>query len=176
MILDMPPATKEQIQSTSYLDAHTKALVEEIGNARKIEIKRYRGIDLEVFPKVFFPLPYSSKIDGITGTDIRNYNGKRILDVGSGTGIRTIVAGLSGAREVVAVDIVDEAIANTRTNVRRYNLEDKVRVIKSNLFENVEGRFDVIIGYLPLVDHPIQEDWELAVFDPEYSIHSSFFC
>lgn len=157
------------------VDPHTQALINQIESAKEKYIARYRGIDWEVFPKVFFPLSDSSLIDGITGEDIRDYNGKRVLDVGSGTGIMSVIAGLSRAKEVVAVDINEDAVRNTRANVKRYNLQEKVKVLQSDLFQKIDGDFDVIIGYLPLVSHEITEDWQRAIFDPDFSLHKRFF-
>ncbi|MBS3081159.1 50S ribosomal protein L11 methyltransferase [Candidatus Pacearchaeota archaeon] len=173
----MIPCLLEQCEKRNFqdIDYHTQALFEQMCSANNPYTADYRGIELIVYPRVFFPLPYSSQLRGITKTDVKNYSGKRVLDVGSGTGIRSIVAGLSGAKKVVATDINENAAENTQENVIKYNLDDKIEVLESNLFDNVDGIFDIIIGYLPIVSHDVHEIWELAVFDPDYSIHRRFF-
>jgi len=77
--------------------------------------------------------------------------GKKVLDIGTGTGLIAIEAAKKGA-DVVAVDINTEAIDYAKEQARKENLEDKIDFIESDLFENVEDNFDFILfnpPYLP---------------------------
>lgn len=76
----------------------------------------------------------------------------RVLDLGTGSGIQALAA-LSNhdVGEVVAVDIDEEAVNQLKDKIKSQRLR-KISVIKSNLFENVEGKFNTIIfnpPYLP---------------------------
>ncbi len=76
----------------------------------------------------------------------------RMLDVGTGSG----VIALSLARKfpdatVVAVDISDDALALARENGARLGLNDRVQFQKSDLLENLDERFDLIVANLPYV-------------------------
>src|SRR3989338_8564059 len=79
---------------------------------------------------------------------IRQYAIGRVLDVGTGSGIQAITAASSPqVREVVAIDLNEEAIER----LKEQNIP-KIRPIVSDLFENVSGKFDLIIfnpPYLP---------------------------
>jgi len=71
--------------------------------------------------------------------------GKRVLDMGSGSGIQAKAALNSGAKEVLAVDIDAESVKELRKR--------GLNTIKSDLFKHVKGKFDLIIfnpPYLPL--------------------------
>jgi release factor glutamine methyltransferase len=75
--------------------------------------------------------------------------GERLLDVGTGTGIAALHGAKAGAR-VTAVDISPHAVACARSNALKNDL--RVEVLQSDLFERVEGLFDVIVfnpPYLP---------------------------
>lgn len=75
--------------------------------------------------------------------------GERILDMGSGAGLISLHAAKAGG-EVVAVDINPHAVECTRKNALRNNL--RMDVLMSDLFEKVDGYFDVIAfnpPYLP---------------------------
>lgn len=75
--------------------------------------------------------------------------GERLLDMGCGAGLISLHAAKAGA-EVVAADINPHAVECTRKNAMRNNL--KVEVRESDLFEKVDGYFDVIAfnpPYLP---------------------------
>lgn len=80
------------------------------------------------------------------------YAGKKVLDLGSGSGILGVVMGMYGAAEVAMSDISPEAIANSRENVAIFSLLDKAQVIESDLFENIEEIFDVIVFNHPFFD------------------------
>ncbi|MCD6370592.1 MAG: DUF2431 domain-containing protein [Thermoplasmata archaeon] len=75
--------------------------------------------------------------------------GRKTLEMGTGNGIIAIECAKSGSK-VVAVDIDPEAIEELKLKSKKEGLRIEARV--SNLFQNVSGRFDVIIfnpPYLP---------------------------
>ncbi|NPA76937.1 MAG: methyltransferase [Candidatus Diapherotrites archaeon] len=75
--------------------------------------------------------------------------GKRVLDMGTGTGILAVNAALRGAH-VTAVDINPLALDCTRRNAEAEGVW--VRTIQSDLFERVDGTYDIITfnpPYLP---------------------------
>jgi release factor glutamine methyltransferase len=67
--------------------------------------------------------------------------GERFLEMGSGSGLIAIHAARAGAT-VTATDINPHAVECTRRNAMRNDA--RVNVVKSDLFENVEGMFDTI--------------------------------
>ncbi len=78
--------------------------------------------------------------------------GMKVLDMGTGSGIQAITAKEQGA-DVLAVDINKECL----------NLKN-IKTLRSNLFEKVKGKFDLIIfnpPYLP-EDKREPEDSKLA--------------
>ncbi|GMR23275.1 MAG: hypothetical protein BMS9Abin37_1690 [Acidobacteriota bacterium] len=54
--------------------------------------------------------------------------GCRVVDVGTGTGILSMVAAHEGARAVLAIDVDPAAVECARANLERNGLSDKVRV------------------------------------------------
>ncbi len=81
------------------------------------------------------------------------YRNGDVLDMGSGTGIQGVVMGLYGAKKIMFADISSSAIKNTNENVKRYSLGAVARVVASDLFENVTGKFDLIV-----FNHPFFSD------------------
>jgi release factor glutamine methyltransferase len=79
---------------------------------------------------------------------------KRVLDIGSGSGIQAVAAINSGAKSVIATDIDKESLVHIRKIVK--DNEYNIKIIKSNLFQNIKGKFDLVIfnpPYLPLDDN-----------------------
>jgi len=72
--------------------------------------------------------------------------GKRVLDVGCGSGILSLAAAKLGCAEVLALDYDPLAVRVARENVRLNNLEHHVEVRESNLLARAEAQFDVIIA------------------------------
>jgi release factor glutamine methyltransferase len=75
--------------------------------------------------------------------------GERFLEIGCGSGLVSLHAAKAGAT-VTAADINPHAVECTKKNAVGNNL--RIEVIRSDLFEKVDGCFDVIIfnpPYLP---------------------------
>ncbi len=132
----------------------------------------YRGFRLVVFPNVFVPRQIS-KIEGVSPKNILMYRDKKVLDMGSGTGIQGIIAHQAGEREVVAVDINPWACGNTNENFKKYSVT-KSKVIESDLFQNIFEKFDSIVAYLPSIDAPVNELREKAIYDPGFNTFRRF--
>ncbi len=79
--------------------------------------------------------------------------GKRVLDVGTGSGILSIAAAKLGAAEVVATDIDDAALEAAMENAKRNEVEGKIKFVKSDLLRRVSGQFDIVLSNLltPLI-------------------------
>ncbi len=90
-----------------------------------------------------------------------------ILEIGTGSGCIAIACALAfpGAR-VVATDISADALAVAAANVARHGVGDRVRLLHADIYDGVEGRFDLIISnppYVPAADMqsaPPELGWE----------------
>ncbi len=76
------------------------------------------------------------------------------LDMCTGSGCLAILTALAFPNAMVdAVDLSDDALAVARRNVDEYELEEQVRLVKSDLFSNLKGAtYDVIISNPPYVN------------------------
>lgn len=132
------------------------------------------GITIDIYPGVFPPISDFSEsckviLDVLEGRVL----GKKVLDIGTGTGILAIKAALLGASSVDAIDICPVALECARHNVRLNELDERVRVFRSDLFSDVQGSYDLILGNLPILN------WKrghIVMVDPGFGIHKRLFC
>lgn len=99
----------------------------------------------------------------------KNIENPKILDIGTGTGCIPITLMLENP-DIIAdtVDISAGAIEIARKNALFHNVLNNFRIIKSDLFENVKEKYDIIVSnppYIPLKD---KENLQIEVrdFDP----------
>ena len=84
----------------------------------------------------------------------QNLKGKKILDMGTGSGILAITAAKNGG-DVTAVDISPEALKAAEKNAKRQNV--KIKFILSDLFENIAEKYDLIIFNPPYIPEDEQD-------------------
>ncbi|MGL4405705.1 MAG: peptide chain release factor N(5)-glutamine methyltransferase [Notoacmeibacter sp.] len=90
-------------------------------------------------------------VDAVTGLVQRKPN-CRILDIGTGTGIiaLTLLARAPEA-EALATDISERALETALINAKSLNLNTRFSAQKANMFEGVEGKFDLIVSNPPYI-------------------------
>lgn len=99
--------------------------------------------------------------------DIKSKNEKPlVLDIGTGSGAIAITIQKETDSKVFAVDVSEKAIKIARHNAE--SLEADVEFIQSDLFENVEGRFDFIVSNPPYIETSVIEtlDDEVKLNEP----------
>jgi ribosomal protein L3 glutamine methyltransferase len=80
---------------------------------------------------------------------------RRILDLCTGCGCLAILAARAFPEaRVDASDISRAALEVAARNVRRHKLAGRVRLVQSDLFEELEGRYDLILSNPPYVSTP----------------------
>lgn len=78
-----------------------------------------------------------------------NLKNKKVLDIGCGSGILSVVSSKLGAKEVFATDIDPLAIEATLDNAD-LNKITNIKAVEGSLLEKVEGKYDVVIANILL--------------------------
>ncbi len=136
------------------------------------ELFDYLGLTLVVPPHVQVIESTSDLLGRVVLDEVRP--GERVLDMGTGSGVNAILAATRGA-DVVAVDLNPHAVEAARANAERNGVADRISIRQSDLFAEVEGRFDLVV-----FDPPFRwmkpRDWaEAAITDEDYRALTAFF-
>ena len=76
-----------------------------------------------------------------------DFKDKSLIDIGTGTGILSVFAKMSGASHVLALDMSATALEWCRKNAKRNNVEIDAEI--NNLTEYIDEKADVILANLP---------------------------
>ncbi|MDU3457194.1 MAG: peptide chain release factor N(5)-glutamine methyltransferase [Peptoniphilus harei] len=165
----------------SYLVSHDEDLLDSKIENKYFEIleKRQKGIPLQyilgeedfygrtfkVIEGVLIPRQDTEiSVEKILNI-IENNQINNMLEIGCGTGIVSISVDLEISVDVTAVDISEKAIENTRINKEKLN--SKIKIINSDLFSNINEKFDLIYSNPPYIKSKEIDNLQVEVRDYE---------
>ena len=161
--LHLAPDFPDTYLDTRLVDSEKTAVVELL--QKRVETRQpapyltheswFMGIPFYVDERVLIPRsPIAELIEHSFEPWIDPDSVARILDMCTGSGCIAIAcAETFPMAEVDAAELSEDALAVARINVERFLLADQVRLVQSDLFENLQGeRYDVIVSNPPYVD------------------------
>ncbi|WP_407397419.1 50S ribosomal protein L11 methyltransferase [Anaerovibrio sp.] len=96
--------------------------------------------------------------------------GMKVFDVGTGSGILSIIAAKLGAKDIQAVDYDESVLKIVQENLEENHVENVISVSQSDLMQNVQGKAnlvianivaDIIIRLFDQLDEHLEEDGTL---------------
>ncbi len=122
-----------------------------IYNRSRTRHSQAAGLRLTVRPTVFHPRWFITSEYFAAFVRQMDLKGKRVVDVGTGSGILALSAAKAGAASVIAIDINPNAALSAGDNARLNDLTDQVTAVCSDLMSALAPRpiFDVIISSPP---------------------------
>ena len=124
-------------------------------------------------PNIFFGTEFLAKELIKVVTEFQPYKPK-LLEIGTGAGYKSILAILNGASNATCTDINRDALKNAEENVNKYNMQDRITVKYSDVFNELDTneKFDIIIWNFPFGHVNKSADeldmLERALLDPFY--------
>ncbi|OED37105.1 protein-(glutamine-N5) methyltransferase, release factor-specific [PVC group bacterium (ex Bugula neritina AB1)] len=123
---------------------------------------------LKVNPDVLIPRPETEELCEKILKRCEEVPPQSILDIGTGSGaIAIALAQKWSDANVVALDICEKALRVAQFNVEKYDLSKRIKLLKSDLFDNCQGNFDLIVSNPPYISEEEMEEVPSLVKDHE---------
>lgn len=154
ILCDVLGIGRDKLETTAFLSRQDLDKCVKIAKERATHIPlqyvlgytNFYGYNILVKNGVLIPRP---ETELLCEQVVKRATGKRILDLCTGSGAIAIATKLSAVCDVQASDLSDAAL-----EIARYNAEvlsADVKFVQSDLFENIEGKFDIIVSNPPYI-------------------------
>jgi release factor glutamine methyltransferase len=129
------------------------------------------GLTFAIDKRSMVPRPETEELVELLQSRIENRE-SRIVDVGTGSGVIALsLAKQFPNAEIVATDISEYALALARENAARIKPGERVQFRKSNLLDDIDGVFDIIVANLPYISTQDRSSLSREVLhDPEVAL------
>jgi len=139
-----------------------------------INQKSFWNFDLDVSKKVLIPRPETEVLIEMVTKEINKNKNLKFLDIGCGSGCISISLLEYYKKSVgTGIDISKDAILNTKINLSNYNLINRIKLLRKNIFiYETDKKFDLIISnppYLKLSDY-INLDPGIKKYEPKEAL------
>ncbi len=109
-------------------------------------------LKLTINPGVFNPDPDLTYSSSIILENFPNVEGKKILDIGTGSGILLINSLNDGAKVGLGTDIDIKALECARMNLQINRVDNRSVLVWSDIFSSVYDKFDIMFANLPIIE------------------------
>lgn len=149
--------------------------------------KEFYGLDFKVDPNTLIPRPETEMLVETTLKKLTSLKGKiSVIDVGTGSGniIISIVNGIKGGKDdtkkFYGLDISSGTLRVARYNAKKYQLDKKIRLIRSDLLEYFFSHISllddrcIIVANLPYLSKEIYAVTmpDVKNFEPRFALMS----
>ncbi len=121
-----------------------------------VGVQPFCGLDMRVTPAVLTPRPETEDLVEKSAALFERQGRYEFLDMCTGSGCIAVALANKFPRAVItAVDVSTQALQVAQENARLHRVEERIRLLQSDLWENVQGTFDLIISnppYIPTAD------------------------
>ena len=148
-------------------------IYEELKKIDKKQIVKILGKEIIVLPGLFAPIFVDSITLAETVAELTR-EGDLVLDLGTGTGIQGIFAS-DKAAQVISVDINPTALECAKQNALHHNLDGRMKIFYSDLFSEINDKFDLIIFNPPFRWFKPRDLMERGEVDENYVTLNKFF-
>ncbi len=132
----------------------------------------FMGLKYKVSPDVLIPRQDTEILVELVNDFINKNNRKKVLDLCTGSGcIAVSVAAYNKDVSLIASDISEKALNIAKENAESNNVSDRIKFIKSDIFGNINEKFDIIASNPPYVTEEEYKKLEKELyFEPKLAL------
>jgi release factor glutamine methyltransferase len=112
----------------------------------------FYDIELHVEAGVLIPRPETEILIDLVAKIIENENLTSIAEIGVGSGaISVVLARKFPNLKIIATDICDTPLKVSRLNMEKYKVQDRVKIIKSSILDEVTNSLELVVSNPPYI-------------------------
>lgn len=131
----------------------------------------FYDISLFVSKGVLIPRPETEILVDLVADIIQRENITIIAEIGIGSGAISIVLARKFPNlEIVATDISQKAIDIAQKNIERFGLKNRIKVIKSNLLDEVKEDIELVVSNPPYIANDFKLEPNVKEYEPPQAL------
>ncbi|NOX15693.1 MAG: peptide chain release factor N(5)-glutamine methyltransferase [Epsilonproteobacteria bacterium] len=120
--------------------------------------------------RVLIPRPETELLVDEVVNICKDFKDLTIAEVGTGSGIISIMlAILLPNIKIIATDISESALEVAKINAKKYDMQNRIRFIKTNLLDNIDEKIDVIVSNPPYIKKDEKLEKNLS-YEPDLAL------
>jgi len=173
-------------QDRSYLHAFDNRVIKDIDDFRRLVYRRanyepyeyivgsvsFYDIELKIKQGVLIPRPETELLIDLVSNIIEQQSITSIAEIGIGSGAISIVLARKFQQlNIIATDISPIAITLAKENIERFKLEDRVRVIHSNLLDEIKKEhIELVVSNPPYIANGFKLEKNILDYEPQEAL------
>ncbi|CAA6824038.1 MAG: Protein-N(5)-glutamine methyltransferase PrmC, methylates polypeptide chain release factors RF1 and RF2 [uncultured Sulfurovum sp.] len=131
----------------------------------------FYDIELNVEAGVLIPRPETEILIDLVAEIIEKENITHIAEVGVGSGaISVVLARKFSKLTIIATDICDTPIKVATSNFKKYALDDRVEIRKSNILDEVNEALELVVSNPPYIADDFELEKNVADYEPKEAL------
>jgi len=154
------------------LEFHLQKLIEGEPLPYITGIQAFYGLDFDVTPGVLIPRPETELLVEEAIHWLEEHPRRRsVLDMGTGSGaIAVTLADRIPDLRVTAADISPAALEVAAKNAFKFGVAERIRIVQSDLWQQIEDSFDLIAANLPYIPSSTLQTLRVARHEPALAL------
>ena len=131
----------------------------------------FYDIELNVEAGVLIPRPETEILIDLVAEIIERENITSIAEVGIGSGaISVVLARKFPALNIMATDICDTPIKVANSNIEKYEVSNRVRVLKTNILDEVSEPLELVVSNPPYIAEDFVLESNVVDYEPKEAL------
>jgi len=131
----------------------------------------FYDIELNVEQGVLIPRPETEILIDLVAEIIEKEKITSIAEIGVGSGAISIVLARKFPNlKIIATDICDTPIKISSSNIKKYQVEDRVRVIKSSILDEVSEPIELVVSNPPYIANDFKLEKNVGGYEPKEAL------